>query len=388
MTDTTRGPDAVGQRAGPAASDAARAARPADKLKFAFYWAASCGGCDVAVLDTHEKILDVAALADIYLWPVAMDFKYKDVEALPDGFLDVAFFNGAVRNSEQEHMARLLRRKAKTLVAFGSCACFGGIPSLANLFDREEILDWVYRGTFSTENPAGIRPQPSFSAPEGELTLPRFYSGVFRLEDFVPVDYFLPGCPPTPEWILKAVEAIASGNLPPRGAVLALDKTVCDTCPRQKTDKKVKEFRRHHEIIPDPERCLLEQGIICMGPATRGGCGALCPSANMPCRGCYGPTREVVDQGAKMLSTVASILDSNDEEEIRLALGRIEDPVGTFWRFGMAASLLGGRAFDAGPAAPADSRSAAGATTQAAGSGRAEAASASGSGPAAGGGKR
>ncbi|MDI6894164.1 MAG: oxidoreductase [Bacillota bacterium] len=353
MTDTAHGLGAGGPAAGsPGAGAEDEAVQARGKLKLAFFWAAACGGCDVAVLDIHEKILDVAALADIYLWPVAMDFKYKDVEALPDRFLDVAFYNGAVRNSEQEHMAHLLRRKAKTLVAFGSCACFGGIPSLANLFDREEILDWVYGGTFSTENPAGVRPQPRFTAPEGELTLPEFYAGAYRLQDFVPVDYFLPGCPPTPEWILKAVEAIASGNLPPRGAVLALDKTVCDTCPREKTDKKVKEFHRHYEIIPDPERCLLEQGLICMGPATRGGCGALCPSANMPCRGCYGPTREVVDQGAKMLSAVASILDSDDEEEIRLALARIEDPAGTFWRFGMAASLLGGRAFDAGSAPP------------------------------------
>ncbi len=318
-----------------------------EKLKFAFWWAAACGGCDVAVLDIHEKILDVAGLADIYLWPVAMDHKYKDVEALPDGFLDVAFYNGAIRNSEQEHIAHLLRRKAKTLVAFGSCACFGGIPALANLYDAEQILDWVYRGTFSTENPQGIRPQPSYRAPEGELTLPRFYSGVYRLQDFVPVDYFLPGCPPTPEWILKAVLAIATGNLPPRGAVLALDKTVCDTCSREKTDKKVKEFKRTYEVIPDPKKCLLEQGILCMGPATRGGCGALCPSANMPCRGCYGPTREVVDQGAKMLSTVASVLDSDDEEDIRLALAKIEDPAGTFWRFGLAASLLRGKVLPA-----------------------------------------
>lgn len=388
MTEAACGPAAAAQTAGGVGAEAA--AQPGGKLKFAFFWAAACGGCDVAVLDIHEKILDVAALADIYLWPVAMDFKYKDVESLPDGFLDVAFFNGAVRNSEQEHLARLLRRKAKTLVAFGSCACFGGIPSLANLFDKGEILDWVYQGTFSTENPAGIRPQPRFAAPEGELTLPEFYAGAYRLGDFVPVDYFLPGCPPTPEWILKAVEAIASGNLPPRGAVLALDKTVCDTCSRQKSDKKVKEFRRHYEIIPDPERCLLEQGLICMGPATRGGCGALCPSANMPCRGCYGPTREVVDQGAKMLSAVASILDSDDEEEIRLALGRIEDPVGTFWRFGMAASLLGGRAFDAGSAPPSRTAAAvAGTAAHSGASGAGAAASTAGrGGPTAGGGKR
>ncbi|MCJ7630988.1 oxidoreductase, partial [Candidatus Bathyarchaeota archaeon] len=101
------------------------------KLKFAFYWAASCGGCEIAVLDINEKILDVIGLADIVFWPVALDIKYKDVEAMPDKSIDVCFFNGAIRNSENEHMARLLREKAKTLVAFGSCANEGCVIGLA-----------------------------------------------------------------------------------------------------------------------------------------------------------------------------------------------------------------------------------------------------------------
>jgi F420-non-reducing hydrogenase small subunit len=104
-----------------------------EKLKFAFYWAASCGGCEVAVLDINEKILEVVQLADIVFWPCAMDIKYKDVEDMPDKYVDVCFFNGAVRTEEQEYMAKLLRRKAKVLVAFGSCAYEGCIPGLANL---------------------------------------------------------------------------------------------------------------------------------------------------------------------------------------------------------------------------------------------------------------
>ena len=87
-----------------------------EKLRFAFYWAASCGGCEIAVLDINEKILDVVAHADIVFWPVAMDIKYKDVEAMPDQSIDVCFFNGAIRNSENEHMAKLLRTKAKILL--------------------------------------------------------------------------------------------------------------------------------------------------------------------------------------------------------------------------------------------------------------------------------
>src|SRR5512141_504858 len=120
---------------------------PKTKLQIAIYWGAACGGCDVAVLDTDEFILDVAALADIRLWPIATDGKYADVEALADSELDVTLFNGAVRNSENEHVAKLLRRKSKILVAFGSCAHMGGIPGLANQVTREEMSTRAYLDT-------------------------------------------------------------------------------------------------------------------------------------------------------------------------------------------------------------------------------------------------
>src|SRR4030042_6853677 len=97
------------------------------KLQLAFYWAASCGGCEIAVLDIDEKILDVIAIVDILFWPVAIDIKYKDVEAMEDNSIDVCFFNGSIRNSEQENLAKILRKKEKTRVAFGACAVHGGI---------------------------------------------------------------------------------------------------------------------------------------------------------------------------------------------------------------------------------------------------------------------
>ena len=103
------------------------------KLKLGLYWAASCGGCEIAVVELREKLLIVDQVADIVFWPVATDFKYKDVEAYPDGYMDVCMFNGAIRTSENEHLAHLLRKKAKVLVAFGSCAYEGCIPGLANL---------------------------------------------------------------------------------------------------------------------------------------------------------------------------------------------------------------------------------------------------------------
>lgn len=310
------------------------------KLKLALYWAASCGGCDVAVLDINEKILDVAELADIVLWPIAMDFKYHHIEAMDDGSIDVCLFNGSVRNTEQEKIAKLLRQKSKAMVAFGSCACFGGIPALANFINRDLAFERAYVEAPTNANAERVFPQTLTKVAEGELELPEFYDTVSALDQVVAVEYYMPGCPPPVDLILKVVDALATSSLPPPGSVIASEKTLCDECERVKEEKKITKIYRPHEIIPEPEKCLLEQGLICMGPATRGGCGQRCILANMPCRGCFGPPAGVHDQGAKMLSALASIYDVKDEAEIARMVDEVKDPAGTFYRFGMSTSMM------------------------------------------------
>jgi F420-non-reducing hydrogenase small subunit len=314
---------------------------PKKKLQIALYWGAACGGCDVAVLDTNEFILDVAALADVRLWPIAVDGKYKDVEAMADQELDLTLFHGAVRNSENEAIAKLLRRKTKTLVAFGSCAHLGGIPGLANLVDREEILTAAYLVNPSIEAGNRTIPQPHTEVAPGALEIPRFYNRVFKLDQVVDVDYYVPGCPPAPAQIKAVLLAVATGQLPPKGSVVgASERAVCDECTRRKSEKKVQKFYRPWQILQKPDECLLEQGIPCAGSATRGGCGVRCPNSGMPCRGCYGPLPNAKDQGAKILSALASIIDSKDPEEIELILDGIPDLATLAYRFGVPASLL------------------------------------------------
>jgi len=320
-----------------------------DKLKFGFYWAASCGGCEIAVLDTNEKILDVIARADILFWPVAMDTKYADVKAMPDHHLDVCFFNGSVRNSEQEELALLLREKSKVLVAFGSCAHHGCIPGLANLYGREQILKHVYSEEPSVVNPDGTRPLVKGKVPEGDVTLPEFYDKVSPLNRVVEVDYYLPGCPPAVPRILDAIQAIFEGKLPAKGSVLAPVKALCDECDRNKNAaKKMPDVKRMWEVQADPGVCFLEQGIICMGPVTRGGCGQRCINGNWPCTGCMGPTPEVSDQGGKMISALASVLRVDDEKDVtgpetEKLLAKIKDPVGTFYMYGLASATISNR---------------------------------------------
>jgi F420-non-reducing hydrogenase small subunit len=319
---------------------------PKAKPKFAMYWAASCGGCEIAVLNIGEKILDVDANFDVVFWPVAMDAKYDDVEKMEDGSILLTLFNGGIRNVENEHIAKLLRRKSQILVSFGSCATEGCIPGLANLTDIPELFNTAF-GTISTDNPDGIRPVYDVEVPEGTLHLPMMFDRLRPLDQVVDVDYYIPGCPPESHQIAAVIDAVLAvlageAELPPKGSVLgAGQSTVCDECSRTRNVKNITEFRRIQDIEKiDPDLCLLEQGLLCVGPAARSGCGALCPAVNAPCAGCYGAAPGVVDFGARMITAIASVIDSNDPAEIERIMDGIVDPVGSFYRFNLAHSLL------------------------------------------------
>ena len=179
------------------------------------------------------------------------------------------------------------------------------------------------------------------------LSLPLLNTRISTLSQIVNVDYFIPGCPPESQQISTIIDLLikvvhGEAQLPPKGSIIgAGPSTVCDECPRKKNLKLVKKFFRIHEIDHlAPEVCILEQGVPCNGPATRSGCNARCPSIGAQCIGCYGPAEDVADCGARLISAFASIIDSNDPKEIENILGGIPDPVGQFYRFHLANSIL------------------------------------------------
>jgi F420-non-reducing hydrogenase small subunit len=295
------------------------------------------------VVDLAENILDVVGAVDIVLWPVALDFKRSHVEALADGSILASFINGAVRTTEQEEMVKLLRRKSKLVVAYGACSHLGGIPGLANLWDRKSIFQTVYHEGPTTVNPEGTEPQTSFEENGRIATLPGFFNTVRALDQVMDVDYYVPGCAPTPKVTLAALQTLLSGNLPAKGTVLTKDEALCEECPRKDSRPEkltLSEFKRPHQVLIDESKCMIAQGLVCLGPATRGGCEALCVSGNMPCTGCFGPTSRVHDYGAKALAALTSIVESNDEQEIDRVLAAVPDPVGTFYRYSLPSSLL------------------------------------------------
>jgi F420-non-reducing hydrogenase small subunit len=313
------------------------------KPKVAICWLGGCGGCDEAVVDLNEAVLQVTAAVDIVFWPVALDFKYHHLEAMEDGEITLGIINGNIRNSEQEEVARLLRKKSQLVLAFGACACFGGTPGMANFRSKEDIFNWVYRDSPTVVNPKGNYPQPSSQTDGKELTLPEFYEQVFALKQIIDVDYYLPGCPPPPDLIANAVNAVLEGKMPPKGATLAPHKALCDTCKRNVTKPskiEINDINRIHEVEASPDTCFLVQGILCMGMVTRSGCGESCININMPCRGCFGPVEGVEDSGAKFISALAALLDVEGDEEMTKLIDKLDDLAGYTYRFTLPVSLL------------------------------------------------
>jgi len=320
------------------------------KLKLAIGLGSTCSGCDIAILDLGVKLLELIGLADIIFWPTAFDFKYSDLEKFKDNEIDITLHHGTIRTTEHEEVAHILRKKSKILIAFGSCSCFGGIPGLCNLTDKKQIFDAVYRKNLSTVNKKGIFPEENILIDKNKsITLPHLYNTGRLLKDLVEVDYFIPGCPPPMQLIEGLIplmkDVLGGAQLPEKGTVFGSKKTLCDECPLKKENKMIPEIVNPVTAIVDPERCLLEQGILCMGPVTRGGCEARCINVLMPCRGCMGPGPETEDQGVKMISAIASILGAENEEnltdqQIEDLLSGIKDIIGTFYRFTLPDALL------------------------------------------------
>lgn len=329
------------------------------KPKLAMYWGASCGGCEISLTNIHEAILEVDAHFDFMFCPCLLDTKKKDIEALPDGAIFLTLFNGALRTEENLEMAVLLRRKSQLVIAFGSCAVGGGIPALANQHGLKALLAMTFAAGPGLDNPGALIPGEC-QALAGVPGLPAFLARVQPLQQAVPVDYTLPGCPPEPESIIAVLRQMASGaDLPPAGGLLGCsERALCDECPREKRGTLASALVRPFEALPEPGWCLLEQGFCCLGTSTRGGCRALCPSVNMPCTGCYGPLDRGADPGAAALTALCAAvapqgLAGMDERalsaRLRHCLSGVADPLGTAYRYSLATTVVAQRLSEVEP---------------------------------------
>ncbi len=277
-------------------------------IKVAEEWLNACSGCEIAIVDLGERLLDVLNLVDFVHMPVIMDHKLYgqlgDQKHIHIPEADVGILTGGIRNEEHLEVAREMRAQCKTLIALGTCATHGGIPALANSYQNEELLQRIF--STETTDPADALPDDG---------VPEILERCQALDELIKVDVYLPGCPPHPDQIYGALTALLEGRpLEDSG------KSVCNDCPTIREGKgQLKNLRRFlqppHYGTPDEPldkmRCLLEQGLLCMGSVTRAGCGGdtgtpRCIAARVPCRGCSGPVRHEGNQLLDMLNGLAS----------------------------------------------------------------------------------
>jgi len=295
------------------------------KLRIAVEGLGACAGCEIAILDLHEELVSLLQDLEIDYAPILIDRK-----SLKEN-VDVLLLSGSVRNEHDAEEAVRLSEKAKITIALGSCASFGGIPGLANLYATRELLERVYLTTESTDNKEKILPSEE---------VPPIEKIIKPLKDWVKITYDLPGCPPQPKLIKEMFQMLLNGK-----PVTLSKKTVCDECDLKREEKKITRILRWGEGELESGRCLLEQGYFCAGPATRAGCEAKCLAVLMPCRGCMGPPENVTDQGAKMISAIASVAAIDEESRVdpeQLAT-MFKDVVGSLYRFTLPSSIISRR---------------------------------------------
>ncbi len=271
-------------------------------------WLNACSGCEISIVDMGERLLEVLEHIDFVHIPVLMDHKYYGQEGdraeLEIPKADIGVLSGSIRNEEHLEVAHAMREKCRLIVALGTCATHGGIPSLCNAWSSEELLE----GVFSTET-TDIPGEPPRDG------VPALLDRCYALDEKIRVDAHLPGCAPHPDMVFGALMALALGESPELPG-----KSVCDVCPTVRQGKgALKKLRRllqnpHYGAPEEPidqMRCLLEQGFLCMGPVTRAGCNGSgsvprCIAARVPCRGCFGPVKHDSNQLLDMLAALAS----------------------------------------------------------------------------------
>lgn len=234
------------------------------KLTLGTLCLASCTGCHMALVDMQDGFLSLLANSDLAFSAVLMDRK----EIIP---ADVVLVEGSVRHAEDLERLEEARAKAKLLIALGTCATFGGVPGLADGRSMEQIMAAVY-------SKGALGP-----------TVPAQRARLLPVDSYVEVDYYIPGCPPPRGHMGAVLTALATGGEPPR-----IDTPVCSECRRRAEPEQLTEILRPILQAPRTDKCMLVQGFLCLGSVTRGGCGAACPQANVPCSGCRGPTDHIL----------------------------------------------------------------------------------------------
>ncbi|HEY3296700.1 MAG TPA: methyl viologen-reducing hydrogenase [bacterium] len=289
------------------------------KITLNLEWLSACAGCEVGIVDLHEKILDVLGLAEIQRCPVLTDIKdYPPA--------DIGIISGAIRTEHDRHAAEEMRKSCGKIIAFGTCAVYGGIPGAGMVHSREDILDHVFIHNKTTET--HTVPLARIAPLEHQIT---------PLDEVIDVDLYLPGCPPHAAFILDALLALVEGRAPK-----ANQEAICGRCKREMKQTDVSTIKGHHEGLPEDGVCFLSQGYVCLGSVTLDRCLAPCPTNGVECTGCAGPTMQILTEPNMDIRThVADRMSHVTAIPRADIIRRIERESKNFYSYAMASKMIG-----------------------------------------------
>lgn len=292
-----------------------------EKIRLNTEWLCDCGGCHVAIVDLHEKILNVLEDIEIQKCPVL-----TDVKDYPEA--DIGILTGSVRTEHDRQAAIEMRKKCKTLIAFGTCAVYGGLHGAGLAHSREEIMEYVYKTSPTTKT--DFIPNDNVTALE-KMVVP--------IDEVIDVDLYLPGCPPHAHFIFESLTSLIENREPKAG-----QETVCARCNRLMTKTDVAAIKDNMDGVPDDDICFLSQGYICLGSVTLDRCLAPCPNHGIMCTGCAGPTMQILSEPNHDIRTEVSDrmsrLTAIKQEDI---ITHIEKSAKTHYAYAMATKMIGNK---------------------------------------------
>ena len=292
-----------------------------DRIRLNTDWLCDCGGCHVALVDLHEKILNVLESVEILHCPVMTDIKdYPEAE--------IGILTGSIRTEHDRHAAEEMRKKCKTIIAFGTCAVYGGLHGAGLAHSREEIMDHVYRKSPTTKTD---------TLPDAEVS--ELAKMVTPIDEVIDVDLYLPGCPPHAHYIFESLKTLIENR-----EARATQDSVCARCNRQMIKGDAKEIKNSLDGVPDDRFCFLSQGYICLGSATLDRCLAPCPNHGVACTGCAGPTMQILTEPYRDIRTeVSERMSRLTQIDAEIIKKHMERTAKTQYAYAMATKMIGNK---------------------------------------------
>ena len=289
------------------------------KVPVSFEWLSGCSGCELSVVDMHEKLLRILDAVEIVRLPIL-----ADVKDYPSAKLGI--ITGGLRTEHDVHCAKEMRKSCEKILAFGICAVYGGPQGSGYAHSLAELEDVAFR-----KNPTTVT---HFVPDQGVPKL--LTDGVRPIDSEIDVDLYLPGCPPHPYFVFEALSSVVENREPEFG-----NHNVCFRCNRRMIHSDVQSLRRVHEGPIDENTCFLSQGILCMGSATMDRCLAPCPTRGTPCTGCAGPSENVILEPNRDIRTeIADRMSRMTKIPRETILREIELRSKTYYAYAMASPVF------------------------------------------------